>query len=570
MNKLRNDLYQNSKDLTVLYVEDNSYILEETSKLLSPLFKNVIEAVDGEDGLEKYTANSNTIDLVITDIIMPRKNGIDLIKEIKEIDRDMLFIVISSSTDTEYLLEIIEMNIDGYLIKPLLYKNFLETIFKVLQKKVLQIENEAYKHNLQKIIEKKSKELITEYYTDSLTQLKNRTALLEDIKRFKPNRLMIIDISHFSAINNLYGYLAGDKVLLEVTNRLTNILNTTCGLYKISGDQFVFMHIDKSKKVDCQEFLYKVQSQINEISISFTIDDIEIEIFINIVIGMAKDAPSNKLFESADIALHYAKKTHQPSILFNTEIEKLMCFQKTFNAIRLVKKAFKEDRVIPYFQPIVKPDEVSYECLVRLIDENGETLSPSIFLDEIKKTPYYTKLTQTMIHKSFQFFDKKPNTFSINLSFEDIENISIVNYLKEQVQKYAISKRLIIEILESESIDNFETVKGFIKDMKSLGVRIAIDDFGSGYSNFAYILEFEPDYLKIDGSIIKNIATDSKSFAIAKTIVQFADELKIKTIAEYVYNKEVYSKVQELGIFGKQGYYLGKPEPSLLLGEVQK
>jgi len=567
MNNLRNKLYQDSKEMTVLYIEDDTYIAKEMAQILSKLFKHVLIANDGGEGLVQYNTHKNNIDLIITDIIMPNKSGIDLIQEIQSIDNNILFIVISSSADTDYFLKLIELNIDGYLVKPIQYKKLLETLFRVLQKKVLEKENEEYKNNLQKIIDKKSEELVTRYYLDHLTQLKNRAALFEDLNIFKPDKLMIIDIINFSAINDAYGYEAGDKVLITVKNRLQEITTSACGLYKISADQFVFMHLEISSNINCQEFLHLVQSHINESSIRLIIDSIEIEIFINVVIGIAKNLPLNKLFESADIALHYAKKTHQSSAIFNKEIEELMNFKKTFNAISLVKKAFDDDRIIPYFQPIMKPKEITYECLVRLLDENGEVISPSEFLEEIKQTSYYTKLTQTMIQKSFQFFDNKTCNFSINLSFEDISNIYIINYLKNAIEEYRINDRLIIEILESESIDNFELVKEFINHMKSLGIRIAIDDFGSGYSNFAYILELEPNFIKIDGSIIKNIATDSKSFIIAKNIVQFANELNIKTIAEYVHNQDVYDKVNELGIYGKQGYYIGKPD-ALLASEL--
>ena len=567
MNKLKENLYENSQYMTVLYVEDDNYIAQEVSEILRKLFKKVIFAVDGVDGLDKYAKNKDVIDLVITDIIMPNKNGIELIKEIKNIDKNILCIVISSSTDTEYLIDLISLNVDGYLMKPVRYKSLLEIVYKVLQKKILKDENDNYKNNLQKIIDKKSEELTLRYYTDSLTNLKNRTALFEDIEKYTPNKLMIIDIHRFSAINDLYGYEVGDEVLLTVKDRLEEILNSSCGLYKISADQFVFVHLDKLVEVNCQNVLQKIQSHINETSIQVIISGIEIEIFINIIVGIVKDVAKDKLFESADLALHYAKKTNQSSVVFNPEITEVMNYKKIFTAISLVKKAFEEDKIVPFFQPIVKPNETTYECLVRLIDENGEAISPVVFLDEIKETSYYTKLTRTMIDKSFEFFYDKGHSFSINLSFKDIENIDIVNYLKKNITKYKVNSKLIIEILESESIDNFETVREFIKEMKSLGIRIALDDFGSGYSNFAYILEFKPDYIKIDGSIIKNIATDKKAYVIAKTIVQFANELNIKTIAEYIYCKEVYEKVLELGIDGKQGYFVGKPEPFLLEGD---
>jgi len=132
-------------------------------------------------------------------------------------------------------------------------------------------------------------------------------------------------------------------------------------------------------------------------------------------------------------------------------------------------------------------------------------------------------------------------------------------FIENKLKETDVSKQLILEIVESESIINFKIVKDFISKMHKLGVKIAIDDFGSGYSNFSHILELNPDFIKIDGSLIKNICEDEKSFVIVKTIVNFAKELNIKIIVEFVHNEDVYKKVKTLNVFGFQGYFLAEP-----------
>jgi EAL domain-containing protein (putative c-di-GMP-specific phosphodiesterase class I) len=168
-----------------------------------------------------------------------------------------------------------------------------------------------------------------------------------------------------------------------------------------------------------------------------------------------------------------------------------------------------------------------------------------------------------MIEKSFEFFKNRENSFSINLSFEDILNTQLVDYIKQKLDETGMNRQLILEILESESIDNFQLVKEFISQMKNLGVRIAIDDFGSGYSNFSYLLELMPDYIKIDGSLIKEIDSNEKSQAIVKSITNFAKDLGIMTIGEFIHSKEVHDKAKEFGIYGFQGYYLGMPKDTI-------
>ena len=128
---------------------------------------------------------------------------------------------------------------------------------------------------------------------------------------------------------------------------------------------------------------------------------------------------------------------------------------------------------------------------------------------------------------------------------------------------YNVSQRVIFEIVESESIENFQEVQKFIKSVKELGCRIAIDDFGTGYSNFEYLMRLEADFIKIDGSIIKEILNDKNSEIITSVIVDFAKKTNILVIAEYVESEEIYMKIKELGIDKSQGYYFGEPKPTL-------
>ncbi len=556
------ELKEQCKDMVVLYVEDELEIQAMVADILNSIFKTVIVASNGQDGLEKFNNNSS-IDIIITDISMPIKDGLSMSKEIRKLNEEIPIVVTSAYNDTKYFIDMITMGIDGYMIKPLEYSQFQHTLFKSTQKIILKKQNDEYHNKLEIRVDKKTLELKEKYYIDELTKLPNRYSLLEDINQIHSNKLVLIDINKFSAINDVYGSDAGDNILRIITFKLNEIMLDGCKLYRVSADQFAFLSYTNDIKIPCIDFIDIVTDTISASSIYLIIDNIKIEINISATISIAKDIENKHLLECADTALHYAKDTNQPYVIYSHELEEVMNHQKRFDAIKLVKKALEDDRLIPYFQPIIKEDGITYECLVRIIDVDERIISPFEFIDEIKNTPYYTQLTKTMIRKSFKYFSNKSNSFSINLSFEDIANTHLIEYIKDQLDKYKLHNQLILEILESESINNFKTVKEFIHDMKSLGVRIAIDDFGSGYSNFSYLLELEPDFIKIDGSIIKNIAVDKKSYTIAKTIVNFSKELGIKTIGEFIYNKEVLDVAIELQIDGKQGYFLGEPKPSI-------
>jgi len=200
-----------------------------------------------------------------------------------------------------------------------------------------------------------------------------------------------------------------------------------------------------------------------------------------------------------------------------------------------------------------------YEALVRLEDEE-KLISPYFFLEISKKTKYYTSITKTMIKKTFEMFKDKNIEFSINLTIQDILNKQIKEFIVEMIQSYNIGDCVIFEIVESESIQNFQDVIGFINEVRRFGCKIAIDDFGTGYSNFEYLLKIKADYIKIDGSLIKNIDNDLDVQIVVSTIVDFAKKMGTKTVAEFVENKAIYEKIVELGVDYSQGYYFSAPQ----------
>ena len=218
---------------------------------------------------------------------------------------------------------------------------------------------------------------------------------------------------------------------------------------------------------------------------------------------------------------------------------------------------------MPLFQPIVDAKTqqiVKYESLIRMVDEHGQYIAPIYFLELAKKNKLYHQLTKIMIEKTFQKFKDLPYEVSINLSVEDIRNKEINAFIIEQLKNSSVGNRIVFEILESDGIENFDEVLEFINHVKQYGVKIAIDDFGTGYSNFDYLMRLKIDFIKIDGSMIKNIDTDNNSQMITQTIVEFAKRMKIKTIAEFVCSRDVFEKIKNLDVDFAQGYYFGAPK----------
>jgi EAL domain-containing protein (putative c-di-GMP-specific phosphodiesterase class I) len=188
-------------------------------------------------------------------------------------------------------------------------------------------------------------------------------------------------------------------------------------------------------------------------------------------------------------------------------------------------------------------------------------LSPFFFLDIAKKGRLYSSITDVVLENSFGALKKTTKDITINISALDIEKTSTREKIFELLEQYKDDRsRIIMELLEDESVKDFDTIRYFIIKVKSQGVRIAIDDFGAGYSNFERLLDYQPDIIKIDGCLIKNILIDDFSLDVVETIVAFAKKQNIKTVAEFVENADIYTLLTKLGVDYSQGYYFGKPD----------
>jgi diguanylate cyclase (GGDEF)-like protein len=412
------------------------------------------------------------------------------------------------------------------------------------------------------------KELYKLLYTDNLTDLPNRAKLIKELQNNKNlvlSSICILDINSFKEINDFYGHKAGDLILIELSNLIRENIQKyeNLRLYKFPSDTYCITNTKNNK----EEFLQTIED-ILEASYKTVFNFDQYEIDIRLTAGMSFSNKNNKLI-TADIALQSAKKDHKDYMIFYDELDKFQEYENNMLWTKKLKSAFVKDNIEVYFQPLINNNTLKvdkYECLVRLIDEDGKVVAPFFFLDISKKSNQYTKLTKIVIEKSFKKFAHLPFEFSVNISYEDIEDPQFLVFIKEKIEEYDVANKVVFEILEDENVKNYSLLITFIDEIKALGCKVAIDDFGSGYSNFEHLLKMNVDYLKIDASLIKNIATDENSYKITKTIVEFAKSLNLQTIAEYVENKEIFELTKELGVDYSQGYYFSAPiaDPKLI------
>ncbi len=415
-------------------------------------------------------------------------------------------------------------------------------------------------HDISHEIEHKH-ELYKLLYTDNLTAFPNRAKLIEELQtnNLVLEAVCLLNINSFKEVNDFFGHKVGDAILIDVAKLIQEKIKNEgehFKLYKFPSDNYC---ITNTK--DCQEsFINLIKNILESVYKKVFVYELY-EIDIRITAGISFSNKNNKLI-TADIALQSAKKDHKDYIVFYDELDKFREYENNMLWTKKLKSAFINDNIEVYFQPLVNNRTLKvdkYECLVRLIEEDGKVVAPYFFLDISKKSNQYTKLTKIVLEKSFQKFENLPFEFSVNISYEDIENPDFLDFIKELLNKYNVTNRVVFEILEDESIKNYNLLISFVDEVKALGCKVAIDDFGSGYSNFEHLLKMNIDYLKIDASLIKNIATNENSYKITKTIIEFAKNLNLKTIAEFVENEEIFNIVRKLGADYSQGYFFSAP-----------
>lgn len=650
-----------SKNLKLLYVEDSQEAREATMIILEEFFDTIVVAVNGQDGYEKF--QNNEIDLIITDINMPKLNGLEMTGKIKETNKEIPILVLSAYNESEFFMDSIQFGVEGYLLKPINIENFISVLSKVIQRLKLEDEVENNLHFLKEyeevtdrssIVSKtdlkgiityandkfcevsgyskeelvgknhniirhpdvpkevfadlwdtiKNKKQVWQgivrnlsksgksYYVEAtikpildkdnniveyialrndITKIMNpKKQLNEAIKTLKEPLVVYMKLEEFNTLEEFYDNDTIEDIQDNITKYLEDSLPEEFSFEKIYqlGNGEYAMTNEKSICMKDENIFIEQLKLFQEGIKNNTIDMGIIDYDISVIMSLAYE--NSNILESSKLGIRELLKTKQEFIVSNNFAKKEKEKAKNnIETITMVKNAIATSRIVSYFQPIINNQTKrieKYESLVRLITKEGKVLAPFFFLSMAKKSRYYSQITEIVLNNSFIALKKTDKEISINLSVLDIEleytRNKIFELLEENI-KYA--SRVIIELLEDENVKDFNTIKTFIKDIKNLGARIAIDDFGAGYSNFERLLDYQPDILKIDGCLVRDIETNSYSLSVVKTIVMFAKEQGIQIVAEFVENEQIFNILKDLGIEYSQGYYFGKPKPLELL-----
>jgi diguanylate cyclase (GGDEF)-like protein len=549
------EIAQSMKQLHLLYVEDDIEVQKSACEMFANFFTNITVASNGEEALELY--NTLSIDVIITDIAMPKMNGLELIEKIRSYNRTIPIIVFSAWNDPSYISQCIKYNVDAYILKPLELQNLLDALYAVSLK--VQDYQKSFKE---------------QFDIDKLTGLKRYSILAEslgNLSKFEMPVMILVNIDEFHVYNEIYGLKVGDAILSEFSKILqTYNAQKDYKLYRISGDEFVLFEIVPS--IDSEKYVNDIESLFHHIeSSNIFIEGIEEKIHLSVTISVAFN--SENLYERASMALKEARRRGRKYLGFSADVDRREELKHNLACRKEINRAISQNNVHVFYQPIMSRDKkaIRYEALIRLknIDESNQVqiITPSDFIDFSKISKQYVALMKIVINEAFDAIEREDVDIAINIGYQDIENQEINHLLKERLQRdnsnhktnFDISSKVIFELLDNPNREAFSKLLAFVEEYRELGVLFSIDNFGLGFSNMSSIAAMAPNYIKIDAVLIKNLGTDEHSYQLVKAIVQFCKELNIKTIAEYVETKEIFEICYELGIDEFQGFFFSEP-----------
>lgn len=408
---------------------------------------------------------------------------------------------------------------------------------------------------------------------DSLTGLYNRNyfeAALQDLwidSQVSPqgHGLMYIDLDYFKVINDTFGHHRGDQILKQVSEVIAQQIRETDIFCRFGGDEFaLILHdLDIETLVKIAE---KIKDEINVFVFSIAKQTINLgcSIGISLIDGSAEDVDDYLIW--ADVALYVAKHRGRNSVhVYNPADSESEDLRRNVDWARKIRQAMVEDRLLLHFQPImhIKSKQVVYhEALVRMLDENNNIVMPGKFIAALENTGDMALLDRWVIKRAIALLNEHPqlNKLAINLSAQAFRDENLVPIIRECLANANIDGSMItFELTESASLLDLRATTKVIDELHQLGCSFAVDDFGSGFSSFAYLKELPADYIKLDGSFIQNLHVDNVDQALVRSIIDVVQTLGRKTVAEFVENEEILNFLQENGVDYAQGYHIGKP-----------
>ncbi len=428
------------------------------------------------------------------------------------------------------------------------------------------------------IMQHMARELSHQARHDALTGLVNRhefeirldRALVSVRNEDKQHAVLYLDLDQFKIVNDTCGHIAGDELLKQLTVLLQSHVRNSDTLARLGGDEFGLL-LQFCPLENAVAVAEKIRQVVEDFQFSWEKRAYKISVSIGIAAINVESANLTEVMSAADAACYVAKEAGRNRVhTYRPDDAKTAQLQGEMRWIPRIRKALEEDRFVLYCQKILPLKEQGenidhYEILVRLLDEEGRIVPPMAFIPAAERYNLMSAIDRWVVTETLKNLqEKKGNNdfFAINLSGQSFCDEQFLNFVTDQIKQTGIDpKRLCFEITETSAIANLTEATRFIDTLHGMGCLFALDDFGSGLSSFAYLRTLSVDFLKIDGSFVKDILTDTTDRTVVQIINQFGHEMGMRTIAEFVENVAILATLREMGIDYAQGFGIARPEP---------
>ncbi|MEL0633422.1 GGDEF domain-containing protein [Pseudoalteromonas carrageenovora] len=394
--------------------------------------------------------------------------------------------------------------------------------------------------------------------TDSSTGFSNHIALEYYIKKSNAHhmQLAVIWVNEIEDINSFYGTEVGDRVMKNLLTHFKLRSSANCYIYRLATNKIVLLAPKEMSNDEFTEFVKTYNFNTPVLTDPF--------IYITLCAGIASGNKS-LLLENAHIAALQAKQGRHSIVNYSKALHDVKTqYQYNVEMAKEVREAFDNNRIVPHFQPIVDTTTdkvIQYECLARMVTAQGEILKPDAFLNVVTRSRMDGLLTRTIFSQCISRFRKTNICWSLNITAQDMLDPNLSEFIAYELKRYPHPGNITLELLETQAIANFSEVKAFIGMVKAKGVKVIIDDFGSGYSNISNVLKLEVDGIKLDGALIKQIVNDKDIYLFIEHIASFANKLGLKLVAESVENTTIVTALKKANVTLMQGNYFAQPAP---------
>lgn len=580
---------ENDGKTSILIVDDEAVVRNILSEVLSENHE-CVEAASAEEALALL--NTKTFNLVISDINMTGISGLQMIPQVRELAPDAIVIMISGEQNIENAIKAMRGGAFDYITKPFTFDQIEAVVSRALEHQSLRLTKKLYENHLEELVTARTAELreqITERqraeekvnrmaYYDGLTGLPNPTLfknrltheLFSSSGSGQNSAVILLALDRFKNINDTLGHEIGDGLLRGAARRLTNTIRRTDTAAYFGGAEFALLLTNVRGAEDAVKIAQNIK---NAVLSPFNCGEHELFVTASLGISLSPDDGSDyqTLLQNAGTALYRARqKGGDTCRFFTNDMHELAV--KRLSLENNLRRALERGEFILHYQPQINAESGKFsgmEALVRWQHPQLGLVPPNDFIPIAEETGLIIPLGEWVLrtacrqNAAWQRAGLPAMSVSVNLSLRQFRQTNLIEVVKNALAETGLKPELLeLELTESSIMNDAEQTLETLHELKRLGIQISLDDFGTGYSCLSHLKMLPLDVLKIDRAFVRNITTDSKDAAIAKTIVALARNLKLRTIVEGVETEEQAVFLSALGCDDFQGYLFSKPVPA--------